>query len=483
MLRCLGILLVILAAGSSAAGASPRLETGIADDRLMLSGGAGVPAVAGLFAALGIDSVRLHARWIAVAPRPNDRRRPADFDPSDPDDPGYNWAALDLAIRSLRVVGIEPVLTITGSGPVWSSRAPERDNPRYKPDPQQFAQFAGAVARRYGKAVDRYLIWNEPNVPGWLEPQYACRDGRCIAVAPHLYRDLFAAAAPAVLAADPGAQLLLGSLAPRGGEPRSANTQTRPLAFLRALACVQADGRRDREGPCRRPRRVRADAFAYHPHPIARSPTEPAPHPDDAAIADLPRLEAALDVASAAGVVRPRRGRRFMIHLSEFGYQTRPPDPLGVSLAQQARWVQQATFLAWRDPRIASITQYEFQDEPGERRATGLDGWQSGMVGLDGRVKPLLLAFPQPFWIDVRPGLSRFWGQVRPGGSNRVALQRREGPGWRTVRRLRTDRRGFWSTLRVVSDPARYRFTYTVTGPDGAVHTVASRSQLATPRR
>src|SRR3712207_7152523 len=42
-----------------------------------------------------------------------------------------------------------------------------------------FARFAGAVARRYGSRVDRYLMWNEPNQPGWLRPQAECRGRRC----------------------------------------------------------------------------------------------------------------------------------------------------------------------------------------------------------------------------------------------------------------------------------------------------------------
>src|SRR3954465_3725587 len=116
------------------------------------------------------------------------------------------------------------MLSVTGSGPVWTSQKPSLHNPRYKPDPKKFADFATAVARRYRSKVDRYLIWNEPNQPGWLQPQFDCPRGprSCVPAAPHLYRNLVNAAGPATRAADPGAQIVVGPLPPRGPAPSPA---------------------------------------------------------------------------------------------------------------------------------------------------------------------------------------------------------------------------------------------------------------------
>ncbi len=482
-----GLALTVGAPGAQAAG---DLQTGIADDRLMLRGDAVVPAVARAWALMGIDSVRIHARWIAVVPRPMSRRRPKGFDLSNPRDPGYSWAKLDLAVRALRANGIEPILAVTGSGPVWASRNPKHDNPRYRPDPRLFGQFAGAVARRYGGQVDRYLIWNEPNIPGWLQPQNICRGGHCVAESPHMYRELFRFGASAIRRADKASQVLFGTLAPRGRDPVSSNAPVRPLAFLRAMGCVTTRYRRDRSGRCRHAKAVRADAFAYHPHPIAKAPDERAPERDDAAIADLGRLETVLDRTTRAGIVTPVRGRRFDIHLTEFGYQTNPPDPnVGVSTARQARWVQQSTYLVWRDPRIKTITQYEFEDEPTTTSRSGTDpfsGWQSGMLFVTGKPKPLLAAFPNPFWIDVRPGRStaRFWGQVRPGGVHRVRLQRRLRGTWRTLRELETNAFGYWATELALRSAGTFRFTYVVPQADGTgTVTRASAAQSVEPGR
>ena len=164
------------------------------------------------------------------------------------------------------------MLTVTGPGPLWTSRSPSAGNFRSKPDAVKFAAFATAVAKRYGDRVDRYILWNEPNLSQWLQPQSSCSKGRCTPVAPHLYRDLVRAAYPAIRAADPGAQVLAGALAPRGYDVKRNNDTPRPLAFLRAMGCVDAKFRRLRSGFCAGFQPATADGFAYHPHGIRNSP-------------------------------------------------------------------------------------------------------------------------------------------------------------------------------------------------------------------
>ena len=66
------------------------------------------------------------------------------------------------------------LLTITGPGPLWTSRHPSKKKPAYYPSPSKFAAFARAVALRYGDRVDRYIVWNEPNLAAWLQPQAKC---------------------------------------------------------------------------------------------------------------------------------------------------------------------------------------------------------------------------------------------------------------------------------------------------------------------
>jgi hypothetical protein len=227
------LFLLVLAAPARAAGP----EVGLADDRILLAGGPDADAAVAEWQELGIQQVRIYALWSRIA-------GPS---PSAPDD----WAQLDHAVDRIVGAGMKPLLTITGPGPLWSSRRAERGDARWDPDPAAFAEFAGAVAQRYGDRVDRYVIWNEPNLGSWLRPQAACFGKVCTAVSPHLYRGLVRAAYPAIHAADPGATVLIGAMSSRGTDLHGENSTLRPMAFLRALGCVDTAFRKVRSGRCK----------------------------------------------------------------------------------------------------------------------------------------------------------------------------------------------------------------------------------------
>ena len=178
------------------------------------------------------------------------------------------------------------MLNVTGPGPLWVSRRAERGEPRYDPDPKLFGEFARAVAERYGDRVDRYILWNEPNLAGWLSPQASCVGTRCSSVAPHLYRALVRSRLPAGARGRPRTpQVLIGALAPRGDELRRENAKHRPLAFLRAFGCVDAKFKKLTTGRCRGFQPATADGFAFHPHGVLTSPETPFANPDDVSFA------------------------------------------------------------------------------------------------------------------------------------------------------------------------------------------------------
>jgi hypothetical protein len=451
------------------AAATPQVQTGISDDGILLHSPERAPQIVARWAAAGIDTVRIQVRWVGVAPGALEPTQPLGFDARDPDDPRYNWGSLDQAIALVVANHLTPILAITGSGPLWSSRVPSLGNPRYQPDPGRFGQFAEAVARRYRRVADRYLIWNEPNQPLWLQPQQECPTPghKCIPVAPHTYRALVRAAYPAIHRADPGAQVIAGALAPRGADPLQRNRPLRPLAFIRAFGCVDERYKPVRTGRCRGFQPARIDGFAYHPHAIKASPSTPSPRTDDATIADLRKLEDTLDAVQRAHGFTTPTGAHTPLHLTEFGYQTNPPDPYdGIPPARQSRWLQEAAYIAWRDPRVRTLVQYEWQDEPVKSVGSGRKryaGWQSGLLFANGTAKPALAGFQHPFFADtaVLAPRVRFWGQVRPGRAHDVLLQRASPSGtWVTIARLRTDARGtFVKTLAVPAGrPGRYRY-------------------------
>ena len=76
------------------------------------------------------------------------------------------------------------------------------------------------------------------------------------------------------------------------------------------------------------------------------------------------------------------------IWITEYGYQTNPPDPLlGVSWQRQARYLTEAFALARRHPRIQLMLWFLLDDEPRVGR------WQSGLITASGRKKPAFFAF------------------------------------------------------------------------------------------
>jgi hypothetical protein len=431
--------LLIFAAPARAAGP----EIGIADDRILLAGGQAADEAVAEWAALGVQQVRIYALWSRVVP-------------NDPEGP-YQWGQLDAAVNRVVGAGMTPLLTLTGPGPLWTSRRSERGEPRYDPDPRRYAEFAGAVAERYADRVERYIIWNEPNLGTWLRPQASCRGSRCTSVAPHLYRALVRAAYPAVHAGDPDAQVLVGAMSSRGNDLRQENATHRPLAFLRAFGCVDARFRKLKSGRCRNFKPAPADGLAFHPHGVLTAPDRAFVDRDDVNLASISRLLSTLDRLTRSNRI-DASVRRLGLYIDEYGYQTNPPDKLaGVSPNAQDQWLQRAAYQAWRNPRVKLLTQYLWFDEP---RALNGDygGWQSGLRFVDGRAKPALRHFPTPFVLDA--ARNRLWGHVRRRDAERVTVQRRlrGSTRWRTIGTRRTDAQGYWSWTTRLTAGASYRY-------------------------
>ena len=80
-------------------------------------------------------------------------------------------------------------------------------------------------------------------------------------------------------------------------------------------------------------------------------------------------------------------GRR-PLWITEYGYQTNPPDPaFGVSWTKQARYLTQAFAVARANPLITMMLWFLVRDEP------ELGGWQSGLITTDGLRKPSFNAY------------------------------------------------------------------------------------------
>jgi hypothetical protein len=450
---------LLVGGGSDERAASrPRAELSLTDDQLLLGARPrDVDRAMKAIRSLGVDRVRLSAFWRDHAPAAGSLRRPRGFRADDPNAPGYRWQTLDRAVRAAAANALKVMITITPPAPLWGTREPRRRNPVYEPLPDEFTAYARAVATRYRSQADQYGLMNEPNQGGWLQPQSRGRE----LVAPHLYRELVSRAYPQVKHADSSSTVLVGELASSGVDERGDTRPIRPLEFLRAMTCVDAHMRRVRSGRCARFRPVPLDALGHHPYQPFGSPYERSRDPDDAAIGDTPRLLSALDRLVAAGALRPGRGGKLDVHYTEFGYQTDPPDPFaGVSLARQDRWLQEAAYVAWREPRVRQLNQFRLTDGRLGRGSgpAAYREFQSGLYFADFQPKPSAHSFPHPFAVARGAGL---WGQVRPGRATEVTLEFRPAGGgaFRQLASVATDGQGYFLARRDVS-PGVYRFSY-----------------------
>jgi len=229
--------------------------------------------------------------------------------------------------------------------------------------------------------------------------------------------------------------VLTAGTAPFGGNVLNI-TRVAPAAFWRSVFCVSA-----RLRPLRCPHPAKFDVLAHDPYSVAR-PTQRALNGDDVSIPDMGKLIRPLRAAERTHRIRPA-GRK-AVWVTEFGWDSRPPDPNGVPIQQHARWLEQALYVLWRQG-VAMATWFKIVDEPsgGDFGAT----YQSGLYEVGGTAKPALTAFAFPFVTErVSRSRVRVWGKAPASGS--VSIQRQAGAAWRTLRTLHVSgSRVFLTTL------------------------------------
>jgi hypothetical protein len=309
------------------------------------------------------------------------QRRP--LNPANPNDPAYDWSVYDRTVHYAQQHGIKVVFSVIGTPP-WANRAagvnvvPTRI--------LDLERFVTAAARRYSgtfkaadgrtlPAVRSWLAWSEPNNPAFLRPQYRMVKGKPVIQSAIDYAKICNAVVKGVKRTTVGAsKVACGVTGPRGNNsPNSKRPAVSPLPFLRAMKKAGAKG---------------FDAYAHHPYYGAprETPSTPPPpgiHGNAATAVTLGNINVLVkEVTRLYGSKR--------IWITEYGYQTNPPDRIvGVSWANQARYLTQAYGIARKNPRIDMFIWFLLRDE---RRASN-EGWQSGLLTAAGAKKPAFAAF------------------------------------------------------------------------------------------
>ena len=383
---------------SAPALASPHVRYGVEDDAWLRYGPGTLTQRLDRLNLLGVDVVRINGNWNEVEPH----------------DGVFDWSGYDPVVQGLHARGIEPVLTLV-STPSWANGG---QGTNWVPTSgASFATFAAAAARHY-PYVTRFLIWNEPNQRRWLRPTL-----------PSLYVQRLLNPAYVAIHAVRRHALVAGGVT----APRAATGGVSPAVWIAGMAGAGA----------------KLDAYAHNPYPLSPAETPLSggcTHCTTLTMATLPTLIA--DVTKAFG-------GNTRIWLTEYGYQTNPPDRLlGVSPAKQALYMSEAAMRAYVTPRVDMLIQYLVEDEPDIAR------WQSGILDVHGVEKPSYQAFQLPLTVEKRTSSAvTLWGQIRPGtGRQQYALEQLRGTRWLRVGAAEwTSPRGFFRRVVPTVAGASYR--------------------------
>jgi hypothetical protein len=196
----------------------------------------------------GLSLARIDARWLNVEPNPPRSGQHT-----------YNWSMYDSIAQALAQHNLR-WYPIVGYSTSWAGLA-SGDNSEIAPNHVgDFANFAWALARRYGRGgtfwsshpslpqlpVTSYEIWNEENSSTFMQQQNT---------APEAYADLYMAARNAIRSSDPNADVVVGGLA-LGGPGVTDEVQ-----FLQRMYAHRPDLRGN------------VDAVGLHPYQASLSDT------------------------------------------------------------------------------------------------------------------------------------------------------------------------------------------------------------------
>jgi hypothetical protein len=397
----LGCMLVLAAATPAAAVGSQRLPVGFQDDpsfRWRDDRAANLTAAATADATI----IRTTAYWSRIAPT-----RPANA--TNPFDAAYHFEDIDELVTNAAYRGMTVLLTIWGT-PGWANGGQaENHAPTNMSDLQNFAQ---ALAARYSGRypglpfVGYYTLWNEPNLEEFLAPAYDAKTGK--PSSPYTYARMVRATYAGIKAGNPKAHLGIGETSPRGRQKPTSSSGTQntiaPGLFAQLVASAP--------GPP-----LKFAAWAHHPYSgLGQGPNAKVAFPN-VNLPELPTFEKKLDLWF--------KRKYIPIWITEYGFETKPGQPKGVTLAQQAAYAAQSLAYAQKDPLVDMFIWFIFRDDP-------TSTWHSGLENADNSKKPAFATFTAGArQVDVRSPLVF----IKPGVSNPILrvpvweLEARDGVG------------------------------------------------------
>jgi hypothetical protein len=360
----------------------------------------------------GSTAVRLNISWKQIAPQ----ERPSGFKPKDPNDAAYDWASSDRAISLAAENGLTPLVDVT-TAPSWAGGKTVSAG--------ALGDFATAITTRYNGSFEglprvRYwLVWNEPNLSLYLKPQVS---GKSLVGATR-YRSMVNAFSSAAHAVRRDNIVVAGLVA-----PFTFRNDPGPLTFMKAVLSAK----------------TQFDVWSVHPY-TSGGPRHHAFKKTDVSLGDLSRARQVLTAAVKARHVVSNRPVGFWV--TEFSWDSKPPDSQGVPRTLEAQWVSEALFRAWK-AGVSMFTWFSLRDEAQP------SPFQSGLFSRNWKAKPALTAFRFPFFAQRRSNSVYVWGRTPAGKPATAVIERRSGGAWKQVASVKTNGAGIFTRTLRLSLPA-----------------------------
>jgi len=355
--RHIPIIVAILVAAVLApvAASADRMWVGFHDDPVLRYGPDRQSEIDTAHSTNNASILRTLVTWADTAPT-----KPANA--ANPFDPAYRFDDLDEFVRNAQLHDSEVLITLWGT-PKWANGNKGRNVlPTSMTD---FQNFAKAVASRYsGRTagypfVRFYGIWNESNLGLFLTPQF---NSKGQIVSPAAYAKLAAAGYAGIKAGNAKALVAIGETSSSGRDKKKAGASdaVAPGTFAQLVAKANKS--------------LKFDAWAQHPYPVPvnQKPTQKVRWPN-VALTSLPQFETSLDTWFGR--------KNIPVWLTEYGNETKPGEPNGVTEAQQAAYLPQAIDIAKKDKRVPMFIWFVLRDSAGSP-------WQSGIYRTSGTAKP-----------------------------------------------------------------------------------------------
>lgn len=351
----------------------------------------------------GASAVRLTISWRDIAPA----QRPSEFQPKNPADTGYDWTSTDREISLAIANGLTPLVDVL-TAPSWAGGKTVNAS--------ALGDFATAITTRYSGSFEglprvRYwMVWNEPNLSLYLKPQVS---GKKLVGAAR-YRSLVNSFASSAHAVRSDNVVVAGLVA-----PFTFRNDPGPLKFMKAVLSA----------------RTEFDVWSVHPY-TSGGPRHHAFKSTDVSLGDLPKAKRMLDAAVRAHHVVSRHPVQFWV--TEFSWDSKPPDSGGVPLTLESQWVSEGLFRAWQ-AGVSMFTWFLLRDDPKG------SPYQSGLYFRSWTPKPALAAFRFPF-VALRKAKSVYvWGRTPGGVPATAVIERRSGRSWKRVAMVKTSSSGVFA--------------------------------------